>query len=283
VEVRAAFQSICEQHSIVKKTLAGPELWEVAKTQLIQGHPWLDQAFRLAVEPQAEQMRLSLDVICMDVTKRMRIVEHQMTLADAKNMLNINPEEGRQLRQALIGILTAHNFINKHESSNWDELKQLWMVQSGLDQHIPPVGSSNREKCLRAVQIICRDIMKRWRDAQVAKSKANNKAADGKGQRSAEAGLSIMQQPLPFLQQPVLEEAVGGAPAVSHQQPSDPPSHQALHQALRQTPQQVSHQASRQTANQTDMADDYGFQIDPSLLATARGYPTISHNAVAYM
>ena len=283
MEVRAAFQSICEHHSIAKKTLAGPELWEVAKTQLIRGHPWLEQAFRLAVEPQAEQMRLSLDVICMDVTKRMRIVEHQMTLADAKNMLNINPEEGRQVRQALIGILTVHNFINKHESSNWDELKQTWLVQSGLDQRIPPVGSSDREKCLRAVQIICRDIMKRWRDAQVAKSKVNknknnNKDADGGGQRSAGAGLSVMQQPLPFLQQPVLEEAVGGGPT-SHQ-----PSHASLHQALRQIPpQQVSHQASRQTASQIDMAGDYDFQIDPTLLAAAREYPMISHDAVAYM
>lgn len=167
VRARDQFEAICREHDVVKKTTAGPEKWQAAKEQLIGNHEQLKQAFRLSEPTQTDRLHLSLDVICMDVTKRMRGSERAMTLAEAKNLLGINPEKGRQLRQALIDLLTANNFVNKHESGNWEQLRQKWVMDSGLLQRIAPIESQEHEKGLRAIQMICRDIMKRWRDMHV--------------------------------------------------------------------------------------------------------------------
>lgn len=167
MEIRDQFQAICREHHVVKKTTSGPEKWQAVKERLIDNHAHLSHIFHQSDLTQMDRLHLSLDVICMDVTKRMRGSEHAMTLAEAKNLLGINPETGRQLRQALIDLLTTNNFVNKHESGNWDQLRQRWIEESGLLQRIAPVGSQEHDKGLRAIQMICRDIMKRWRDMHV--------------------------------------------------------------------------------------------------------------------
>lgn len=191
-------------------------------------------------------MRLSLDVICMDVTKRLRTMEHQMTLAEAKNMLNINPEEGRRMRQALIEILTAHNFINKHESDNWEQLKQLWITQSGLGHRIPAPGSSNRDQSLRAVQVICRDIMKRWRDAQVGQSKG--RPVKHREEIQSSDGQQVTTRPMATAQR-----------TPRRQQPHVPVEEQS----------------------ESELAGDYDFQIDPSLLMATKETPLTLENPYA--
>lgn len=246
LEIRASFQTICQEQKISKKTSSGPERWQNAKTQLIQRYPQLDQAFQQAEPSRLDQMRLSLDVICMDVTKRLRTMEHQMTLAEAKNMLNINPEEGRRMRQALIEILTAHNFINKHESNNWEQLKQLWITQSGLGPRISPPGSSNRDQSLRAVQVICRDIMKRWRDAQVGQGKG--RSVKHREETQSSDGQQVTTRPLATAQR-----------TPCRQQPHVPVEEQS----------------------ESELAGNYDFQIDPSLLMATKETPLTLENPYA--
>ena len=167
--MREQFTSICADRGIVKKTMSGPEEWQAAKDQLISNNAQLHQLFGAADESQQPGLQLSLDVICMDVTKHMRNAERGMTLAEAKNMLGINPQHSRQLRQQLLDLLAANNFVNKYESGNWEVLKQQWLAETGLISMLPPEGDSNRDTVQRAIQNVCRDYMKRWRDAQVRK------------------------------------------------------------------------------------------------------------------
>lgn len=245
------FQTICQEQNIIKKTLAGPERWQIAKNHLIQSNSQLGQAFQHATQPELERLRLSLDVICMDVTKRLRTMEHSMTLAEAKNLLKINPEEGRQFRQALIDLLTAHKFVNKHESDNWDQLKQLWITQSGLIHRIPSAESGNREQGLRAVQAICRDIMKRWRDGQILQG--NAKAEKRTPNRSKS------------VQQDVARPAGSTSNA--------PYDHQLA------TTSTLGGQSRVVPAQQQSVLESsYDFQIDPTLLMAARETPLTLQN-----
>lgn len=176
--MREQFEAICHEQAIVKKTIAGPEKWQTAKTQLIEGHPHLLQLFQNADQEQLTPLHLCLDVLCLDVTKRLRIVERAMTLAEAKNLLGINPAEARQLRQQLIDILTANHFVNKHESENWEGLKAQWLDQGRLLQRVPADEGPEREKALKALQMLTRDIMKRWNDSQTQRDP--NKTKKGK-------------------------------------------------------------------------------------------------------
>ncbi|KAL9115994.1 MAG: hypothetical protein Q9227_000362 [Pyrenula ochraceoflavens] len=176
-EVRDHFQRICEEMSIKKKTLAGPEQWHAAKDRLIHESPPLQNVF-WSDNSNLEQKALALDVICGDVTKRMRTLERRMTIADAKNILGINPEESRLIRNAFYAILKADHFTSKIEAGDdhWKELKAQWISVTPLVQTILAPGNSDPEHAnkLKAVEVLCRDVMKRLRDDQV-KADPNHK------------------------------------------------------------------------------------------------------------
>ena len=127
-DVRDHFQRICDDSDIIKKTLAGPEKWQQAKDRLIQENAHLQQVF-WAEPNQLDAKALALDVICTDVTKRMRTMERRMTIAEAKNALGINPEESRQMRNAFYSRLKADHFTSKLEAGDehWKELKEQWI------------------------------------------------------------------------------------------------------------------------------------------------------------
>ncbi|KAF3036373.1 hypothetical protein E8E11_005202 [Didymella keratinophila] len=140
--VRERFQEICEAEGVIKKTAAGPERWTHLVQRLIQEDAHLVSVFQH--EPEVfkpnndalfrpkEQRALSIDVICMDVTKRLRTMETRMTLADAKNALGLNPEQTRQVRAAYIAKLKTAHFSNKYEAGeeHWAQLKTTWINES---------------------------------------------------------------------------------------------------------------------------------------------------------
>ncbi len=95
-QMREQFVELCKEHDVIKKTLAGPEKWTHIVRLLIRQSDHLSNVF--AREPEVlqnhdalfrpkTQKALSLDVICMDVTKRMRTMETRMALPNAKNVL----------------------------------------------------------------------------------------------------------------------------------------------------------------------------------------------------
>ncbi|KAF9882979.1 hypothetical protein FE257_004364 [Aspergillus nanangensis] len=181
-QIRDQFQKICEEAGFIKKTAAGPERWQEAKNKLIQGSHHLQQVFW--EDPnQLDAKTLALDVVCTDVTKRMRTLERRMTIAEAKNALGINPEESRQIRNAFYNTLKADHFTSKLEAGDehWKELKEQWIQNSELLQRIlapGPTDPGNSTK-VKALEVLCRDVMKRLRDDQSKRDSSRKQSITG--------------------------------------------------------------------------------------------------------
>ncbi|KAL2003388.1 hypothetical protein VTN02DRAFT_4034 [Thermoascus thermophilus] len=178
-QIRDQFQKICEEFGFIKKTVAGPQRWQQAKDKLIQESPHLRHVFW--EDPnQLDAKALALDVVCTDVTKRMRTLERRMTIAEAKNALGINPEESRQIRNAFYNTLKADHFTSKLEAGDehWRELKEQWIQGSELLQRILAPGPADPEHAtkVRALEVLCRDVMKRLRDDQTKRDPSRKRS-----------------------------------------------------------------------------------------------------------
>lgn len=178
--IRKQFQSICEEAGFMRKTEAGPERWQGSKDRLVAENPHLDRQFNGPWDGVTKENKaLALDVICTDVTKRMRGEGLKITLADAKNTLGINPEQSREIRNKFYDILIADHFAGKQETgdAHWKELQQQWINNSQLlqDSLAPGDADPQHQQKLTAVNILSRDVMKRLRDDQNRKNPAGKK------------------------------------------------------------------------------------------------------------
>ncbi|CEI64391.1 hypothetical protein FVEN_g10809 [Fusarium venenatum] len=175
-QTRECFAGICQEESIVKKTLAGPGRWDYVKNLLIHERPNLQQVLWVSKE-NLERKQLALDIICTDVTKRLRNQETKMTLLDAKNELGLNPEESHDIRAALHIVLSDAKFTCKSDGTpeQWEELKKQWLEKVALLKNIPLDGDDEQSRRkARAIEIIARDVIKRKRDEKRVKiAKAN--------------------------------------------------------------------------------------------------------------
>lgn len=165
-ETRECFGRICQQESIVKKTLAGPDRWEYVKNRLVHERPHLQEILWVSKD-KLETKQLALDIICTDVTKRLRNMDTKMTLFDAKNVLGLNPEESREIRTTLYTVLCDANFTCKSDVTpdEWEELKRLWMEKSVHIKKLSLIGDdAETRKRIRALEILARDVIKRRRD-----------------------------------------------------------------------------------------------------------------------
>ncbi|CAI4218535.1 unnamed protein product [Parascedosporium putredinis] len=172
--VRTAFQGICEECAVVKKTLAGPKRWETVKSRLVQEVVQLQTPLWVNQE-NIESKKLALDIICTDVTKRMRDGDKRITVSDAKRILAVNPEESRQLRSSFYQLLVSgeDQFTCKSKAGpeQWNRLMQQWIGGSEIihgllagDPSTP--GNQDRRK---ALDILASDVMKRLRDEKARK------------------------------------------------------------------------------------------------------------------
>jgi hypothetical protein len=262
--LRERFQEICEAEGVVKKTVAGPERWAHIVQQLIQEDGHLNSVFQQepdvlqnndALFRPKGQRALSIDVICMDVTKRLRVMESRMTLADAKNTLGLNPEQTRHIRAAYVERLKAAQFTNKHEAGDehWAQLKTAWINESELLTRAFAQGEADPSyaRKLKAVEVLARDVMKRHQQDRLAKDPSKKK--------------QIHQGPGP-----------GPAPPVVAPQSERP----------RQSVS-VDYSASTQTsnANLPALSPSTDLQIDPSLLLAASDaaiHPSLAYHQPAH-
>ncbi|KAH9880766.1 hypothetical protein IAQ61_001060 [Plenodomus lingam] len=187
-EVRERFLEMCRENDIVKKTTAGPEKWAQIVRQLIRENVHLSSAFEQ--EPDALQSNealfrpkgqraLSLDVICMDVTKRLRVMGKSMNLSEAKKLLCLNPERTRYVRAAFAAKLIANNCTSKYEAGDalWTELKQAWVNESEyLTRALAHGGADpDYQRKIRAIEALARDVMKRQQQERIAKDPTKKK------------------------------------------------------------------------------------------------------------
>jgi hypothetical protein len=210
-QVREHFSRICEAEGVIKKTIAGPDKWAQIVRQLIREDAHLSTVFQQEPEvlhnnealfrPKG-QRALSLDVVCMDVTKRLRTIENRMTLAEAKNILGLNPEQTRDVRATYIAMLKADHFTNKYEAGeqHWADLKTEWVSKCELLSHALSQGEADPTypKKLRALEVLSRDVMKRQQQERAAKDPSKKKQAH-KGPGPGPAPPIVT--PLPSMQQ----------------------------------------------------------------------------------
>jgi len=204
-EVRELFRNICLEREIIKKSLCGSELWLAAKDLLILEYPYLQQVFHQSDDSTRDPLLLSLDIICIDVTKNIRVREKTMSLAEAKNTIGLNPLQSRELKQKLVDLLEANNFVNTYKSENWKELKEQWLEGTIVNERMPLDDGAIKERYEKAIQLICRDTLKRWRESlRSTKKKGSNvdhignaaSEQDGTNSRTTEEFTSIQSQPL---------------------------------------------------------------------------------------
>lgn len=269
-EVREQFLEICKEQEVVKKTVAGPEKWSEIVQQLIRENAHLSSAFEQ--EPEALQTpdalfrpkgrrALSLDVICMDVTKRLRTMETRMSLPEAKNILGLNPEHTRHVRYAFAAKLKDDNFTNKLEAGeeHWTELKQAWVNEQEHLTRTLAQGESDPQYAqkLRAIEVLARDVMKRQQQEKTAKNPKEKKK-------------QVHQGPGP-----------GPAPPVVLPHPMMP-QHRA--KSMRQTTSTTNAPQTNYSAPPTSSAAS-DLQIDPSLLLAASDaafLPTSTYQSTQY-
>lgn len=249
--IRDHFQRICEESGFIKKTSAGPEKWQTAKDRLIQECPHLQEVF-WTDSNQVEAKALALDIVCTDVTKRMRTLERRMTIAEAKNALGINPEESRQIRNAFYNNLKADHFTSKLEAGDdhWKELKQQWVQESAILQQILAPGEDDPEHTtkVKAIEVLCRDVMKRLRDDQTKRDPMRRRSG-----QSSNAQKSTNKKK--------------NNSNIRNNCDSNPPSFQPDIATFRNG---ISTLASQALASAPMLASEMGdMQIDPSLLQAA--------------
>lgn len=248
-QMRDQFQAICEEAGFTKKTAAGPEKWQAAKDRLIAENAHLNREFYGVIDGvPTESKSLALDVVCTDVTKRMRTSESRMTIAEAKNILGVNPAESRLVRNEFYAILKADNFTSKLEAGpeHWEELKRQWIDASAILQRTPPptaeTHDANAAERLKAMEVLCRDVMKRLRDDTVRKDPSRKKKPSaGPGPGPARPRVAAASMP-------------SYAPTAAMLPPDAP---------CATTPQHILDDAD-------DDADSASLQIDPSLLAATQ-------------
>ncbi|KAH6657186.1 hypothetical protein BKA67DRAFT_554522 [Truncatella angustata] len=167
--MRTSFARICGEEGVIKKTIAGPERWESVKGRLVQEMAHLQSVIWANTEG-AESRRLALDVICTDVTKRMRSMEYKLTITDAKAVLGINPEEYRIIRQDFASVLRQDQFKSKTEAGpeHWEALQEKWRANSVILRRVLTADDDDHvyHNKLRAIDVVARDVMKRLRDGR---------------------------------------------------------------------------------------------------------------------
>jgi hypothetical protein len=297
-DIRARFQRICEEADIIKKTIAGPERWEAAKDRLIQESPHLQSVF-WGNDDNQEAKKLALDVVCSDVTKRMRTLERRMTIAEAKNTLGINPEESRQLRNAFYQTLKADHFTSKLEAGeeHWKELKAQWINGSQLLQNILAPGDADprHQEKVKAMEVLCRDVMKRLRDDQTKRDPTRKKKFDS-NYTAPEQSMQAMPQPIPQPMPQAMPQFNGGNANNAFQ----PTHHNLVQTATRAQaqsqvvqsqpqarPQAQAHQVQQPPPHPQQhpqvMMDHGNMQIDPSLLLAAANDPSLMNRGMQNM
>lgn len=173
--IRDQFQAMCETEGILQKTVAGADKWQGIKNRLIHESEILQARFYTdPTDPlEAKKKELALDVICTDVTKRLRTMGRRLTILESKNVLGLNPEQSRQIRSGFYDILMSEHYTSKIEMGpeKWQELKDRWIANTPLLQHILAGGADDplHEKKKSALELLCRDVMKRVRDDRAKK------------------------------------------------------------------------------------------------------------------
>ena len=166
--IRQDYEVICRDMGIErKKTFLSNGMWQASKDRLVRENMHLSGVMH-PLQPDLDRKATAVDVICSDVTKRMRDQPKRLTVADANNGLGLNPSDSKELRKMFYGILDDDQFTTRLAcgDEHWNELRQVWNASSPLLQQVMAEGDPHKIRC---VDVLCRDATKRRNDDYVRK------------------------------------------------------------------------------------------------------------------
>lgn len=160
--LRGEFEAICRELNIIKKTQCAEGVWDDCKRRLIRESMHLSAVMH-PLQPDLDKKAIALDCICCDVTKRMRVQGKSITIAQANNLLGLNPGESKEIRRLLYEILKADNFESRLVcgEEHFQELRRRWYDSSDKLQQIMAEKDPAKTK---AVELLGKDAMKRFRE-----------------------------------------------------------------------------------------------------------------------
>ena len=302
--IRQVFEQICLAHNVIKKTICGPDKWNEVKNELISKFPQLQTIFWGPGAGFLGQTRkpMALDVICMDVTKRLRTSGQHVSIADAKNTLGLTPEEGREVRAAFDAILRADFFTGKLDSTkeHWEELKDRWIQGSTRLRLALSLGQADPafQSKVKAIESIARDVQKRNRDRQpkqvfpqegVGRLPPSNASPTNQNPLSSALSASKPSKPMTVPKAPIQahgpkaqQARLQGEALLKHLRETDS-THAAVAQLAGTSPMSTlaSQALAQGTPSHIPSRDYTGMQIDPSLLEAA-SLPTEQHQQIDY-
>ncbi|CAK3760277.1 Hypothetical predicted protein [Lecanosticta acicola] len=160
--VRKDYETICREMGVIKKTECPDGVWEESQRRLVRENMHLS-AMMHPLQPDQDKKKVALECLCADVTKRMRTANKAITIAEANNILGLNPTESKTVRRSLYEILEASRFESRLVSGDdhWRELRQRWF---DTNQKLQQAAIENDARKMQAVDLLCKDAMKRFRE-----------------------------------------------------------------------------------------------------------------------
>jgi hypothetical protein len=164
--LREQFTEICNEMGITKKTKCEPGQWEESKDRLIRANLHLNAVMNIP-HPSPHEVANALEVICADVTKRIRVTNTKISVGGANKGLQINPAESKQVRHLFYQMLDQEGYTTMVEFGNerYQDMFQLWLTKSDILVRIQQQGmDAHKMKCLK---VLSRDAQKRLCDSRL--------------------------------------------------------------------------------------------------------------------
>jgi hypothetical protein len=161
-QIRDQFEAICSEQGIKKMTECAEGQWQAAKDKLVRENSHLSSVLN-PLQPDQDRKSIALNCICADVTKKIRSMSRSITMADANNILGLDPLQSKELRRQLYDILEADHFttVAACGKERLDQLKEQWCAQSEL---LSRAMAENDPLKVRAIHVLDRDTRKRFGD-----------------------------------------------------------------------------------------------------------------------
>ncbi|TKA79552.1 hypothetical protein B0A55_02742 [Friedmanniomyces simplex] len=194
--VRLDYEAIARDMGIErKKTVLSNGLWQASKDRLVRENMHLSGVMH-PLQPDLDRKATAIDVICADVTKRVRDQPKKLTMAEANNGLGLNPSGSKEIRKTFYNILEQDQYTTRLAcgDDHWNELRQAWFATSPLLQHVMAEGDPQKVRC---VDVLCRDACKRYNDDGVRKDPGRRQYQQklyGPGPGSARATAATAQK-----------------------------------------------------------------------------------------
>ncbi|KAK5170912.1 uncharacterized protein LTR77_004056 [Saxophila tyrrhenica] len=174
-QIREEFMAICIADGVTKMSECKDGEWQAVKDKLVRQNAYLSSVLH-PLQGDLDKKNIAVNCICMDVTKRIRTLNKTLGMADANNILELDPLQSKELRRIFYEVLEEDHFTTVAECGvgHVDELRQRWYARSEFLQRVMAEGDPEK---LRALKVLDRDTRKRYGDDR---NRANPEAKLGR-------------------------------------------------------------------------------------------------------